>query len=197
MTPIEAARRHEGCIANIDVEDLEWLADDLGVSLESIRRLGVGWNDEQEAYTFPMRAGTGEVIGLRLRRPEGSKFAVTGSRSGLFIPIDLPPLVTVYVVEGESDCAALSTYGFDVIGRPSCRGCLHRLKSFVQRRRPSRVVFIADADQPGVDGARQAANHLKPFVRTSIYKPVDFKDVREMLRAGVRRGELNRRFERV
>jgi len=198
MRPALVAKLHSTYQAEIDSTDVEWLAGDLGVSCESLRRLEVGWCREFDAHSFPMRAGSGEVIGLRLRNLEGGKFAVTGSRSGLFLPTFLSPsLSTLYVVEGESDCASLLTYGFNAIGRPSCRGCLHRLMTFIHRCRPVRVVFIADADRPGVEGATEAASRVKRYVPTDVYQPVDFKDIREMLRAGVTRHKLNRSFIRV
>ncbi|MEI6246620.1 MAG: hypothetical protein WCQ64_16465, partial [Acidobacteriota bacterium] len=39
-----------------------------------------------EMLAFPMYDGTGEVCGIRTRKPDGSKRAVTGCRAGVFLP---------------------------------------------------------------------------------------------------------------
>jgi hypothetical protein len=53
----------------------------LGLSVGSMTAFGVGWSAEHLAWSFPMLdPQTGKVIGIRLRTPGGSKFAVVRSR---------------------------------------------------------------------------------------------------------------------
>jgi len=94
---------------------LSRLSKELGVSVQSLRRLGVGSNGA--GYTFPMSDAEGKVIGLRTRYPSGGKAAEKGSRNGLFIPADLPDDGLLLICEGPSDTAAALDLGFAAIGR--------------------------------------------------------------------------------
>jgi hypothetical protein len=49
-------------------EALGRLADSLGLSVESLKRLGAGWSKRYSAWTFPMSDASGQVAGIRLRR---------------------------------------------------------------------------------------------------------------------------------
>ncbi len=60
------------------------LAADLGVTADSIRRLGVGYYPAEGCWIFPERDGEGNVIGLLRRFPNGRKFLVTGGKRGLY-----------------------------------------------------------------------------------------------------------------
>jgi len=86
---------------------LRGLADSLGVSVESLRRLRTGWDERHRAWAFPMVNAAGQVVGIRLRFPDGRKLAVTGGREGLFIPTDLTYRELLLVAEGPTDTAAL------------------------------------------------------------------------------------------
>jgi hypothetical protein len=46
-------------------EALDKLAVSLGVSIESLRRLGVGWSAQHRAWSFPMSNAAGGVLGIR------------------------------------------------------------------------------------------------------------------------------------
>lgn len=59
------------------------LAEQLGVSVESIERIGVGYSFELKAWITPERDENGEVIGLQQRLHSGKKIAIEGSRRGL------------------------------------------------------------------------------------------------------------------
>jgi hypothetical protein len=41
------------------------LADSLGVSVDSLQRLGVGWAFDTGAWSFPMISAEGKVLGIR------------------------------------------------------------------------------------------------------------------------------------
>ena len=64
------------------------------------------------------------VIGIRRRFKDGSKKTLSGTHLGLFkanysYNANLPLLIT----EGESDCAAALSLGFQAIGRPNSNAC--------------------------------------------------------------------------
>jgi hypothetical protein len=174
--------------AAADPDRLHGLAASLGLSDASLRRLGVGWSAEHRAWSFPMTDPAGTVLGIRLRRPDGFKFAVTGGREGLFLPEGLgnDPTSPLLVCERPTDTAALLDMGFpDVAGRPSCTGGVRHLIDLA-RRRSREVVVVGDGDAPGRRGAEDLASVLvayAPAVRV-IVPPCGVKDARQWLAAG-------------
>ena len=59
-------------------------ATSLGVSTPSLVATGAAWAAPHAAWAFPMCDGHGNVVGIRLRNERG-KFAVRGSRQGVFL----------------------------------------------------------------------------------------------------------------
>jgi DNA primase len=139
-----------------------------------------------------MTDAAGNVVGIRLRRLDGSKFAVRGGNEGLFLPAIDPTDSRLLVCEGPTDAAALLDLGYrHVAGRPSCSGGVKLLVELVQRRRPADVVIVADGDEPGRRGADNLASILLvyiPIVRVVL--PKRYKDVREFVQAGGTRPQL-------
>jgi hypothetical protein len=158
----------------------ERLSRSLGVSLQSLSALGCAWAITYHAWAFPMKSGEGETVGIRLRNEQGRKWAWPGSREGLFIPFGQPQS-TVLLVEGPTDCAAALTMGYYAIGRPSCRGSVDHTRHALKRLRVSRVVIIADNDDPGADGALALARTLCIPVAMIV---LPAKDMRDYLRLG-------------
>ena len=74
---------------SMDPVQLQELARSLGLSVEALAALGIGWSLHHWAWSFPMTDAAGAVLGIRLRRPNGSKFAVRGGKEGLFLPAGL------------------------------------------------------------------------------------------------------------
>lgn len=68
---------------------LELFAATIGVSQDALRLLGCVWASEHRAFAFPMRDASGRVIGIRLRNERGDKWAVKGSRQGLFLNVSV------------------------------------------------------------------------------------------------------------
>ena len=163
------------------------LAADLGLSADSLQRLGVGWSWSSKAWTFPMADAAGRIVGIRLRLPSGRKLAVKGSREGLFIPEGIEPGGRLLVCEGPTDCAALLDLGFPAVGRPSCSGGVKHLCELVKRLQPQEVVIVGDGDAPGQRGAENLASVLVAYVSGGvrvITPPAPHKDARAWLRAG-------------
>jgi hypothetical protein len=165
-------------MAKLGQNELAQLSAQLGVTVESLVRLGVGWNGR--CYTFPMSDEKGRIIGIRTRFPSGDKAAEKESRQGLFVPSELSGQGPLLICEGPTDTAAALDLGFDAVGRPSCLGGGNMLKNFVVGRD---VAIIADNDPPGVFGANILGAELPPFARSVkvLFPPVS-KDLREWVR---------------
>lgn len=167
---------------------LELEAKALGVSTGALELLGIGWSEEHQAWAFPMSDGAGNVIGIRLRNSEGRKWAVRGSRSGLFLPSLITGDGPLMLVEGPTDAAALIDLDFDVIGRPFCRGGTQYIQDFLRKGKRD-VVIVSDNDGPGIDGAHALAESLAGYARsTKIIRPIGGnKDARAWVKSGAGR----------
>jgi len=176
------------------------LADQLGLKYSALMEMGVAWGEWSEnkegktrhfsAWWWPMRDGHSRIVGLRARDWNGNKWAVTGSRGGIFIP-DCEWERELVVCEGATDCAALRQMNLFAIGRPAAQGALVEIKTFVSRAHVERVIIIADNDNPkpgridaGLSSAETLARNL-PVPCAVVMLPC--KDVRE----GVRECGLN------
>ena len=167
------------------------LADELEVTSESLDRLRVGWSRQQDAYTFPMRDSDRKIRGIRLRSRTGRKWAIRGSKQGLFIPSGTDSTDLLVICEGPTDTAALLDLGFGAIGRPSCNGGGGLLEELIQGGEWSDVAIIADSDLPGQRGAERLAVSLVPYCRgVRIVNPPAVKDAREWKREGATRGDV-------
>ena len=161
--------------------DIESLACKLGVSLESLKSIGCQRANAHKSFAFPMYDGFGEMVGIRLRKDNGGKFAIRGSHQGVFLAKDQPSKTT-YIVEGVSDLAALLTIGLFGFGRPSCSGCVDTINGTLKRLRSKRVVIVSDSDEPGLRGADSLQKSLS--IPSTIYCP-PCKDLRESARSGM------------
>ena len=156
------------------------LAVSLGLSCGAILAVQAAWADAHNAWAFPMCDGHGNVVGIRLRRSDGFKFAVRGSKQGIFIA-HVPPQKTLFVCEGPTDTAAAVGLGLFAVGRPNCCCGGAEIKVFARRHQCNRVVMISDNDKPGLDGARKVGAEINlPF---AVYVP-PAKDLREFVRLG-------------
>ena len=158
---------------------LDEFAASLGLSTPSVRAAGTAWSATHTAWAFPMCDGYGNIVGIRLRNERG-KFAVRGSRQGIFLA-DGPAQSPLFVCEGPTDAAAAVELGLFAVGRPNCCCGGAEIKVFARRHDCRRVVIISDNDKPGLDGARKVGAEIKlPF---AIYVP-PAKDLREFVRLG-------------
>jgi hypothetical protein len=178
---------------DLDHGRLYQLAVSLGLSVTALSQLGTGWSAQHRAWSFPMVNAERDVVGIRLRRPDGYKFAVKGSKEGLFLPATVKEEASpLLIAEGPTDTAALWDMGFrNVVGRPSCTGGIKLLVELV-RRQPRDVVIVADADPPGRRGAHNLASVLAVYalaVRV-IIPPDPFKDARAWLRGDGKRMDV-------
>ena len=166
-------------------DDIKSFADKLGVESISLHVLGIGRDEEKKAWSFPMLDEDLKTIGIRLRTDEGAKFAVKGSKSGVFaIPNSMESRLgePVLISEGPTDTAALISIGFTcTIGRPSCSGGTDILLKLLQGHD---VVIVSDSDGPGRNGSELLAKKLgRVAKRVRIIEP-PAKDIREWVKDG-------------
>ncbi len=151
-------------------------AELLGLPVDPLERLGVGWSVEHQATSWPMRNAAGEIIGVRLRCPKtAAKWAVKGSRAGLFFSLDLLTIERpdrLIVCEGPTDAAAMLSIGLHAVGVPSAGGGIDLLLAMCRRMRPEYLQIMADADGPGVAGAERVADALMIVAPVVIVTPV-------------------------
>lgn len=194
--PADLSALAERCRASLPAVRLAGFARALGLSAGSLAALRVGWSGDHLAWTFPMTDPvTGRVVGVRLRRPDGSKFAVKGGREGLFLPDSAPEASDrLLIAEGPTDTAALLDLGFPgAVGRPSCTGGTKHLVALVRLRRPREVVIVADGDETGRLGASRLASALVCQVRAVrvVTPPAGVKDTRSWKQAGATLADVN------
>lgn len=179
---------------------LAGLSKDLGVSVDSLIRLQVGYDGR--GWLFPMSDGNQKIVGIRIRVPKG-KFAVKGSKNALFWPsgvmADSDNLL--FICEGPTDTAALLDLGFDAIGRASCNTGVAYIKAMIGQFE-RKVVIVADKDAPkirpggsvfypGIEGALRLGSELKSIVRHArCIKPPDKKDVRAWYQSGATKEQV-------
>jgi len=206
---INAKQIHESYRDAIATEDVAVLADNLGVSHESLDELGVGRAKEYRpgTYSFPMRNGAGEIVGIRLRNLAGKKWAVLGSKSGLFFNPLRPIEDCVFVCEGPTSSAALLTVGLFAIGKPSNLAGMDHLHSMLKSKKVARAVVMAEMDgrdhcdfcdenfcqhcKPGEYGAYATADRISDAVQSVVVvHPLIGKDVRDWVRAGATKQTL-------
>jgi hypothetical protein len=183
----------------VTLDRLLALARSLGLSVEALTALGIGWSEAQRAWSFPMTDTAGRVLGIRLRRANGFKFAVRGGHEGLFLPCRFGaypgPLL---ICEGPTDTAALFDLGFgNVVGRPNCAGGVKLLVELVKQQRPQEVAIVADNDEPGRRGAESLASTLSAYAPATrvIAPPAGVKDARAWLRGGGTGADLLRAID--
>jgi hypothetical protein len=163
-------------------EKLNWLSVKLGISTKSLKRLRVGW--DCEAYTFPMSNAESQIIGIRRRFPDGRKVSMIGSKTGLFIPIDLSSKGLLLICEGPTDTAAALDLGFAAIGRPNCNSKVNMTAEIVKGRD---VVIIGDNDDGGRVGVERLSDTLALYCKDVriVYPPEGIKDLRDWLSIGL------------
>jgi hypothetical protein len=176
---INATALHRAWLGATTAEALAAYAATLGLSAPSLAAVGAASAPPHSAWAFPMSDGYGNVIGIRLRNERG-KFAVRGSRQGIFLAA-VPAQKALFVCEGPTDTAAAVELGFFAAGRPNCCCGGLEIRTHARRHECARAVIVSDNDKPGLDGARKLGSELKlPY---AVYVP-PAKDLREFVRLG-------------
>ena len=176
---IDWAKRSREYEAHVTSEQLDALADALGVSVHSLRALHVG--HDSAMFTIPERDGAGSIIGIARRDIHGRKDFHEGGNRGLIIPDGVSDSGVLHVAEGASDAAAFLELGLPAIGRANNASGGHHLAAYWRAHPDVELLIVGDADDPGRMGspkvARETATKLGRAVRWSII--ADASDVRD------------------
>ena len=187
--------RAEDCARRLTTALARRFADRLDTTPEVLRAVGCGWDGYN--LTTPMRLMIGGslcIVGLATRAndSDGSKRMHTGSRRGLFL---VPQLLAdaeagaeVWVPEGASDTFAALAAGWLAVGRTADRATAFERETLRDLLRPFNVSVVADADEPGQQGARELAAFLAAHWRREVAKLTPrppHNDLRDLLR-GIR-----------
>jgi hypothetical protein len=177
--------RDKGCMSGPKTESL---ARNLGVTYSSLEMIGAVWSEDYRAWAFPMRGGDGEYSGIRLRSDSGKKWAVLGSKEGVFYAFGFPNSGQLFVVEGPTDTAAAMTIGLNCVGRPGCYGGVEEIRIIVRNEKYRSVVIVADSDDVGRRGAKLLHDALSVH-RVLLTLPC--KDMRQFVQSGGTKTLLN------
>ena len=182
---INATKLHRDWLAATTPTQLAEFASALGLSVAALEAANAAWAAPHSAWAFPMCDGHGNVVGIRLRRADGFKYAVRGSRQGIFLGKAESGKAesgkVLFVCEGPTDTAAAVELGLFAVGRPNCCCGGADIKIYARRHQCHRVVVVSDNDKPGLDGARKVGAEIcLPF---AVYVP-PAKDLREFVRIG-------------
>jgi len=202
---IDADAIHHAYSRAITRHQISAFASHLGVSERSLVDLGIGRAVEwcEGTYSFPMRDGAGKIIGIRLRNFDGNKWAVYGSKNGLFYK---PGSLTsdIFVCEGPTSAAALITMKFSTIGRPSNLSGTQMLVDLISSLGDVHAVVMSEMDgkpecqfcndnfcqhcKPGEYGASVVSSKISGYAKSvRVLNPAVGKDVRDWLKSGANR----------
>lgn len=163
-----------------NTDELSLLAHTLGVCKLALVSLECVWARPHSAWGFPMRNHLGVPVGIRLRDNSGKKWAVKGSKEGLFFGY-LEPRKPIWIVEGPTDCAAGIQLGLNIVGRPSCQGAMDETVKLIDFLESREVIIISDNDAAGLKGSERLESRLPvPFRETVL----PCKDLREFVKLG-------------
>ena len=141
------------------------LADQLGVSAESVRKLEAGIvpldHKDNTAWTFPERDASGKVVGLSERLMDGAKYMVPSSKRNLIYMVnhDTP----VYDDSGWERVSA--AYPCPLCGHPD--GCMYPKGEY---KSPNAVICIKTrSDKPMKLGWLNVLDITRQKIRTQNY----------------------------
>lgn len=174
---------------------LHWLADELGVSVESLNSLDVAFDSVEDCWEIPEHNAQRQVIGIQRRLHGGTKKQKAGGKRGLCFATNWSEHKgPVLIVEGASDTAVGITLGLPIIGRPANivpKDLLPELSMLLSSLPSDRqIIVIGENDEkpdhnwPGRDGAIDTAEKLAGELGRQLYwalPPGEAKDLRKWL----------------
>lgn len=172
---------------NATAEQVAELAERLHVEAQALRELGIG--RDGSLWAFPMFAADGSVSGVKTKRHNWTEpGCITGSKLGVFRRA-VPDDGLLLVCEGESDTAAGLSLAFDCIGVPGAGNAPEAAAAFARGRD---TVIVADADEPGENGAARLREALLPVAKSLriVQPPAPHKDLRAWFIGGCTRETL-------
>ena len=191
-----------GYAADLTANKAAELAEALGLPVDVLSALGVGYDVAKQTWTVPMVDAEGVVTGINTRAANGSKKMQYGGKLGLYVPTGWADRSgPVLLPEGASDVLALTAVGLAAVGRPSNLAGVDHLAGLLADFPAGRdIVVVGERDQkpdgswPGRDGAMKTAAELARRLVRKVYwslPPAETKDARAWV--GPRLGDMTDR----
>ena len=142
-------------VSVLPVQKLNKVADDWNVSTETPSALGIGWDPQVNAYTFPEYDGSSHIIGIVKRDSEtGAKKMYFRSQRGLSYTTSwkLTEDQPILIPEGVSDTAALHNLGLNAVGRPSNTGGVEHLAELLADCSHDQEIIVLGENDEKDDG---------------------------------------------
>lgn len=114
---IDWRQRAKACTIALTASLAQELATELGVPVEVLLGLGVGYLGRSECWTFPEKDAEGNIVGISTRDRAGKKRMMKGVSRGVYFADD--PIRTegpILLPEGFSDAATAFAMGLSVVG---------------------------------------------------------------------------------
>ena len=182
-------------VRNVSPSKAEAFATSIGVTVEAINWLGIGWDGSKMAWVFREFDHEGNVVGLNCRsaRSDGSdkgkKWMVTGSTRGLIYAPDpewgtVPAYIDhpIPIPEGTTDVLACLSRHIYAIGRSSAAGSVES-NAFLAKAVKDRDIALCVEYDKGA-GMISTLEHAKRLVRVArsvrfLEPPEGAEDMRE------------------
>lgn len=155
---------------------LDKLTEGRGLSLRVIEQFEIGYSLSQKRYTLPVRDRQGELINIRLYKPDATKVQDKmrnwrGHGQASLYGVDaLEAGAEVFLVEGEMDMLIGRSYGFNTMTHTSGAG------SWQTRWSPAlegKVVYVIyDNDDTGRSGARRTSTSVRKYAESTYIIPL-------------------------
>jgi len=149
---------------------LQAFKDKRGYTDATIERFEIGWSDDDNAYTLPIRSATGSLLNVRLYRinSQGTKIWSYGSpgmdASSIFPESVLADNHLVVIAEGEWDAMMLAQEGFPSV--TGTTGAEQWMAKWNRKFKGKDVYVCYDRDASGMAGAERTARMLTGVARS-------------------------------
>ena len=157
------------------------LVDLLKIRGDTLSLYGIGYDDYDKSYTFPMRDEKQNIIGIQKRLLDGTKYCISGSQLGIFIPgaMSYKDSKKVVITEGWSDAAVVTECGFYGIGLACAITTHDTVVKFLVNHAVDTVKLCPDFDVPGEKSAQKILKLCEQRdIKASIISVEPYKDLR-------------------
>lgn len=164
----DVARYHKALIGN--QRRLKEFQSKRGLTLRTIRKRELGWDDEARAYTIPIRSKNGTLYNIRryrLNATSGKKiWSVKGMGTPRLYPEDQLENDALVVCEGELDALIAIQHGFPAV--TGTGGASVWEDGWAQAFKGKKVVVMYDRDPAGERGAAKVARSLSRVAKVWV-----------------------------
>lgn len=161
-------------------KQLEYLLEERAISRGVIEEMKIGWDGQR--YTIPIY-NQGQLLAFRYYNPTNTDFHVeklhkfqgTKGDEVQFFPGSIQGGEEIYLVEGEPDCMALRSLGYNAYTLTGGAGTFPASKAMALLGF-SKIIIVYDSDEPGRKGSAKVAKTLRDLHFDAI-KNVDLRQL--------------------